>query len=290
MRAGRAAAGGSASRPRPPRRAGRRAGEQVRHLPVALVPGRHRGVADEGGGVGGDGRAEQARAEGGRGPGGGQDPGHLGHRGGPGHRAVGGEQPGADAHRRARLEHPQHVDEPLRPAQVVHQGHGGQADRAERADLGHPGQLAVAGQLGAGRQHRRRARQAAEEQVPGHVRGPPRRFLDHRAAVVGGELGVRHHAAARPGGAGGRRGRHGRGRGPAGRSRPGSSGPHFRRPRPRAMPAAASPAAARPTCFQMLGRSRVVTTGSGGRPYTSGSSSSRKNAPPPPMPSSGSSR
>ena len=47
--------------------------------------------------------------------------------------------------------------------------------------------------------------------------------------------------------------------------------------------------AASPTRFQVSGRSRVVTTGSGGRPYTSGSSSSRKNAPAPPTPSSGSS-
>src|SRR4029079_5907051 len=40
--------------------------------------------------------------------------------------------------------------------------------------------------------------------------------------------------------------------------------------------------------FHIDGRSFVVTTGSGGRPYTSGSSSSRKNAPKPPTPSSGS--
>ena len=127
-----------------------------------------------------------------------QDPGHLGYRGGPGQRAVPGQQPGPDAHRRAGLEHPQHVREPLRPAQVVDQGDGGQADRAECADLPHPGEPAVPGQLGAGRQHRRRARQAAEEQVPGHVRHPPGRFLDHGAAVVGAELGVRHHQLLSP--------------------------------------------------------------------------------------------
>jgi len=39
-----------------------------------------------------------------------------------------------------------------------------------------------------------------------------------------------------------------------------------------------------PHCRQVT----VVTTGSGGRPYTSGSSRSRKNAPAPPIPSSGS--
>ena len=36
--------------------------------------------------------------------------------------------------------------------------------------------------------------------------------------------------------------------------------------------------------------SRVVTTGSGGRPYTSGRSRRRKKAPPPPIPSSSSAR
>ena len=50
----------------------------------------------------------------------------------------------------------------------------------------------------------------------------------------------------------------------------------------------ASDSAAAPACFHIAGRSRVVTTGSGGSPYTSGSSSSRKNAPSPPTPSSGS--
>ncbi len=47
--------------------------------------------------------------------------------------------------------------------------------------------------------------------------------------------------------------------------------------------------AAAAMCLYMDGRSRVVTTGSGGRPYTSGSSSRRKKAPSPPTPSSGSS-
>src|SRR4029078_10103885 len=43
------------------------------------------------------------------------------------------------------------------------------------------------------------------------------------------------------------------------------------------------------TAAPVSGRFRVLTTGSGGRPYTSGSSSNRKNAPAPPTPSSGSS-
>ena len=52
--------------------------------------------------------------------------------------------------------------------------------------------------------------------------------------------------------------------------------------------AAAMASAASPARFHIFGRSRVVTTGSGGSPYTSGSSSSRKNAPSPPTPSFGS--
>ena len=72
----------------------------------------------------------------------------LRHRGRPGHRAVGGQDPGADAHRRGRLEHPQHVDEPCGPAQVVDQGDGGQRRSrpaalilAARASSRSPGQL-----------------------------------------------------------------------------------------------------------------------------------------------------
>src|SRR5215469_15159553 len=52
-------------------------------------------------------------------------------------------------------------------------------------------------------------------------------------------------------------------------------------------PAATTPAAI-PAQRHIDGRSLVVTTGSGGNPYTSGSSSSKKNAPAPPIPSSGS--
>ena len=54
--------------------------------------------------------------------------------------------------------------------------------------------------------------------------------------------------------------------------------------RARANAAAAAPAPS----FHISGRFRVVTTGSGGRPYTSGSSRNRKNAPIPSTPSSGS--
>ena len=64
---------------------------------------------------------------------------------------------------------------------------------------------------------------------------------------------------------------------------------HDRRPTNAVAAATSSPSAASPACFHIRGRSAVVTTGSGGKPYTSGSSSSRKNAPAPPTPPSGSS-
>src|SRR5580658_5278966 len=68
---------------------------------------------------------------------------------------------------------------------------------------------------------------------------------------------------------------------------------HERRPRPPPANATATPVtstpAATPAQRHIAGRSLVVTTGSGGSPYTCGSSSSRKNAPVPPTPSSGSS-
>ena len=134
------------------------------------MPGRHGGVAQQGPGVGGDRRAERRRRRSvAAAPSAGREPGELG-RGRRGRRPVAGEQPGADAHGRRRLQHPQHVGEPRRPAEVVHQGHGAEADGAGRAELGPPGQDGPAGELGAGGQHRRGPGQAAEEQVAGDVR------------------------------------------------------------------------------------------------------------------------
>src|SRR5690606_2337799 len=63
---------------------------------------------------------------------------------------------------------------------------------------------------------------------------------------------------------------------------------HDESPTNAATAAAAMASAASPARFHIFGRSRVVTTGSGGRPYTSGWSRSRKNAPSPPTPSVGS--
>src|SRR5690348_13424616 len=135
----------------------------------------------------------------------------------------------------------------------------------------------MTGQL-RGRGERGRAPgQPAEEQVSRNV-GSPHRLLQHRPAVVGAEVGLRHHlllaaaaalllAAAAAG-----------------------ADLHARPVTPTATAATAMPAAARAAWRHMRGRSRVVTTGSGGRPYTSGWSSSRKKAPAPPMPSSGSAK
>src|SRR5699024_4729727 len=143
-------------------------------------------------------------------------------------------------------------------------------------------------------------REAAEEQVGGDV-GLPRRGLDDGLAVIGLELRLRHHellapSAATPTGAralpGARR------HGLSGQAGAGSTRVVGRRlvglvgvghqDRPPAAKATTAPpssvAAASAACRHIAGAWRVVTTGSGGRPYTSGSSRSRKNAPVPPTP------
>src|SRR6266851_4637518 len=127
----------------------------------------------------------------------------------------------------------------------------------------------MTGQLRRRGERGRAAGQPAEEQVAGDV-GPPRRLFQHRPAVVGAELGLRHHLLLAAAAAAARL--------------------HARPVTPTATAAMAMPAAARAALRHMRGRSRVVTTGSGGRPYTSGWSSSRKKAPAPPMPSSGSAK
>src|SRR5580704_14258664 len=85
--------------------------------------------------------------------------------------------------------------------------------------------------------------QPAEEQVAGDV-GPPHRLLQHRPAVVGAEVGLRHHLLLADAAA--------------------AVGLHRRAPTPTATATAAMLAAARAAWRHMRGRSRVVTTGSGG--------------------------
>ena len=266
------------------------------------MPGRHGRVADQRGRVGADAGADSGRPGGAERPDLGQAAGHgtggRGSRGGP----VRGNQPRADAHRRGDLGHAQHVQEAQRPAEVVDQRHRGQPDRPGRADLGRPGQLPVSGEVGNAGQHRRRAGQAAEEKVTRDLRAAPYRLLDDRAAVVGVDLGARNDQRFRPPPpacwprpctpqrARARRSRLGAvrrlddavalgavprpgsvlwpGAGPAPGAVPEAvhDPPQRRPPRLAMRPPAATAAAAVATCRHIRGRSRVVTTGSGGRP------------------------
>ena len=114
-------------------------------------------------------------------------------------------------------------------------------------------------------EHRRRAGQLAEEQVGGQVRLAPARHLEDRPTVVRLELG--RAAPAVP-------------RSSAHRRPPGERDGH---------PGDDHPGRQRPPSATSTAGPLVVTTGSGGSPYTCGSSSSRKKAPAPPIPSSGSS-
>ena len=94
-------------------RCGRRSGEHERKLAARVVPDGDGGVCDQRRGVGRDGGAEHAGADS-RGPPGLRCAGEQvagGCRGAQ--RRVAGEQPAADAHRRCRFDHAQHVQEPL---------------------------------------------------------------------------------------------------------------------------------------------------------------------------------
>jgi hypothetical protein len=56
----------------------------------------------------------------------------------------------ADAHRRGRLEHPQHVGEAGRAAQIVDERGQPEPDRAGRAELGAARQVRPSGRVRAG--------------------------------------------------------------------------------------------------------------------------------------------
>src|SRR5581483_10777631 len=114
-------------------------------------------------------------------------------------------------------------------------------------------------------QHRRCAGDAAGEEVQRHLR-LPHRFLQDRTPVVGARLaGIERDPAERP-----------------------VVARHRRPPRNDATTLTTIAPAASAAAAHISGRCFVVTTGSGGSPYTSASSSSRKNAPKPPTPSFGS--
>src|SRR6185437_16823509 len=153
-----------------------------------------------------------------------------------------------------RLDDAQHVHEPLRPAEVLDEHDRARRPGGRSSEGGRAGQRAVAGHPRGQAEGRRAAREPAREEIPGDLVLPDGRAHD-RAAVVALGRGLGH-----------------------------------RRPPSRhaATPTARAPAATAAD-RHISGRSWVVSTGFGGRPYTSGSSSSRKNAPKPPTPSSGSS-
>src|SRR5437763_637961 len=116
-------------------------------------------------------------------------------------------------------------------------GYGGGGAGARRgARREDPRQLLVPGQPCRGREHGRRAREPAREEVGRDLPGPGR-LLDHGPPVVGAHLGTG-----------------------------GGDGAHDRPP----TNAAATPTSSAPAAASMFvhicGRSRVVTTGSGGRP------------------------
>src|SRR5438270_6884168 len=109
---------------------------------------------------------------------------------------------------------------------------------------------------------------AAAEEVGGDV-PLPYGLLQDRAVVVRAHLGLGHHGRLAPPGT-------------AGRTLGVGLRLHRRRsPKTDATTAPAKTSAAFPAAFHMAGRSAVVTTGSGGSRYTSGSSSNRKKAPMP---------
>ena len=262
--------------------------------------------------VGGDARGDTGRGEA-RGPGergqqagvtaeqpgdGGQPAREVGSRRGVGEGREDREDVRADRHRRGRLDDPQHVGEPLGPTEVVDQADERRGHRRHRAETPDAHEGCPTGGVPERRQRRRPRGETTREQVARDVDPVPGRRLQDLASVVAAEVGLRDHqrlgAAAlapprRPPGPGSRRpGRHLRLTGRAGRPARTGRSAHRRRPAKAETARPTNVAAARPACFHMAGRSRVVTTGSGGNPYTSGSSSSRKNAPSPPTPSSGS--
>src|SRR5207302_8832535 len=229
--------------------------EDERQPAPRLVPHRDRRVGYERGGVGGDGQPEQC----GRRPGNPRQPreetGPRVRRRDARHRGRRGEKPGADAHRGGDLEHPQHVEEAPRDAQVRDQERRTDREARERGGPGAAGQLIVPAQLRQEREPRRGAAKPAGEEVDRDL-GRPHRLLEDGLAVVGAAVNGAHSPPPNTAAAS---------------------------PAPSTTAAAVAPAQTPPS-------RRRGSTGSGGSPYTSGSSSSRKNAPAPPTPSSSSPR
>ncbi len=220
-------------------------------MSVGVVPGRRRSVRQQHCGVRRDGRRHHGRGQSGRPCGGAEHPAgptvpqragqkwaQLGNACQRGERAVRRQQPGADRHRRGHLDDPQHVQETGRPAEVVHQRHHGEAQPDQSAEPTGAAQGRAVGDIGSGREQGGAGRHPAEEQVGRDVE-LPWRGLDDGPAVIGGELGRRHH---------------------------GPLALHDRPPANAATAPASRVTAASPALRHIAGRSLVVTTGSGGRP------------------------
>ena len=218
--------------------AGTRAREKERQLAVGLVPGGYGGVGEQGARVRREQRSERGSPETGQPSQPGQPAGQV--RRGCCRRecAERREDERADGQRGRRLDHAQHVQEPLGPAEVMDQEHRADTGARRGDETSDPLEGDVAGQRSPFCQHRGGTGHAAQEEVERDVGRLPGRGLDDLPAVVGLELRLGDHGAF----------------------------PHRRRPRNDATPTAASALAAAPTCFQIEPRSRVVTTGSGGSP------------------------
>jgi len=221
-----------------PGRRHRAAREQQRQLAIGGVPGRDGRVGEQHARVGGEQRPGDAGRESRGGAQQAQPAGYVTRRGRRDQAGMRGEYPGAHAHRRGRLGHPQHVEEALGPAELGGEEAGSpvggrRGDQPAGAREGRP----AGGGRGRG-QHRGGPGQLAEEQVGGQVRLPPPGDLEDRPTVVGPELGLGYLAYLA----------------------------HGRRPAKAAATPATSSAAAPPAHRHSCGRSLVVTTGSGGRP------------------------
>src|SRR3954452_25145917 len=86
--------------------------------------------------------------------------------------AGGAEDPRADAHRRRRLEHPQHVVEALRTPEVGDQQRRARRHTGQRDQPRAPRERVVAAQLADEGEGRRRAGHPAEEEVDGDLPRP----------------------------------------------------------------------------------------------------------------------
>lgn len=93
---------------------------------------------------------------------------------------VPGQQPRTDAHRRGRLEDPQHVGEAGRAPEVLDERDPTERGRARRHHLGPGGELATAGDLRAGGQHRGCTGEATQEEVARDLAAVPHRRVEHR--------------------------------------------------------------------------------------------------------------